>query len=286
MRDTEPRLKISELSTRSRVPVSTIKFYIRKRLLPGPMKTGGTRGYYTRKHLDRLRLIRKIRRDGNMSLDKVREITEMIDLAEERERRMGDTGGWGQRLAIIRAATPVFRRKGYEAVRIADLVEAAGIGRSTFYKHFRGKKDLFIACIREIIRSEGAPGTGGPVDRTDGFALFDRSAEAYFRESPLWSDMVKRLRAAAVNAPEEFGEVLEEAMEWKIDAFRKRIKTSMRQGFMRKVDPTLLAVMLLGIQDYCSEYVSKGKFDRTPEQIFEGVKDILLHGIRQGGKAR
>jgi hypothetical protein len=79
---------------------------------------------------------------------------------------------------------------------------------------------------------------------------------------------------------------LEEALQWKIDVFKKRIKRSMQQGFMRKVDPTLLAVMLLGIQDYCSEYIAKGQFDQAPERIFEGVKDILLHGIRKGGKRR
>ena len=67
----------------------------------------------------------------------------------------------------------------------------------------------------------------------------------------------------------------------KVEVFKKRIRTSVEQGFMREVNPVLLAVMLLGIQDYCSEYISKGQFDEPPERILEGVKDILLHGIRK-----
>jgi len=277
------KMKISELSARSGVPVSTIKFYIRKELLPKPTKTAGTQGFYTAKHLDRLKLIQKIQKEGNMSLHKIREITGMIDASEEREKRENKQGASRQKAEIIQAATSLFRGKGYEAVTIADIVDAARIGRSTFYKNFENKKDLFIECIREIIHSEGIPEDVLDVPETDGFTLFDRSAEAYFRESPVWGDMIKMLRAAAINDPAEFEETLEEALQLKVEVFQKRIRTSVQQGFMREVNPTLLAIMLLGIQDYCSEYISKGQFDESPERIFEGVKDILLHGIRKHG---
>jgi AcrR family transcriptional regulator len=279
-RDTK-KMKISELSARAGVPVSTIKFYIRKELLPKPTKTAGTQGFYTAKHLDRLQLIQKIQKEGNMSLDKVREITGMIDASEQREKRQNKQGASKQRAEIVQAATALFREKGYEAVTIADIVDAARIGRSTFYKNFGNKKDLFIECIREIIHREGIPESVRDVPETDGFTLFDRSAEAYFRESPVWRDMIKMLRAAAINDPAEFEETLEEALQLKVEMFKKRIRTSVELGFMREVNPTLLAVMLLGIQDYCSEYITKGQFDEPPERILEGVKDILLHGIHK-----
>lgn len=32
--------------------------------------------------------------------------------------------------------------RGYEAVSVADIIEGADVGRSTFYLHFKGKKDL------------------------------------------------------------------------------------------------------------------------------------------------
>ncbi len=276
-------MKISELSARSEVPVSTIKFYIRKELLPKPTKTAGTQGFYTAKHLDRLKLIQKIQKEGNMSLEKIREITGMIDASEEREKRENKQGASNQGAEIVQAATALFREKGYEAVTIADIVDAARIGRSTFYKNFGNKKDLFIECIREIIHGEGIPEVVPDIPETDGFRFFDRSAEAYFRESPVWRDMIKMLRAAAINDPAEFEKTLEEALQLKVEVFQKRIQTSVEQGFMREVNRELLAVMLLGIQDYCSEYLSKGQFDEPPARILEGVKDILLYGIRKKG---
>jgi AcrR family transcriptional regulator len=279
----QKKMKISELSARSEVPVSTIKFYIRKELLPKPTKTAGTQGFYTAKHLDRLKLIQKIQKEGNMSLEKIREITGMIDASEEREKRENKQGASDQGAEIVQAATALFREKGYEAVTIADIVDAARIGRSTFYKNFGNKKDLFIECIREIIHGEGIPEVVPDIPETDGFRFFDRSAEAYFRESPVWRDMIKMLRAAAINDPAEFEKTLEEALQLKVEVFQKRIQTSVEQGFMREVNPELLAVMLLGIQDYCSEYISKGQFDEPPERILEGVKDILLYGIRKKG---
>jgi AcrR family transcriptional regulator len=279
----QKKMKISELSARSEVPVSTIKFYIRKELLPKPTKTAGTQGFYTAKHLDRLKLIQKIQKEGNMSLEKIREITGIIDASEEREKRENKQGASNQGAEIVQAATALFREKGYEAVTIADIVDAARIGRSTFYKNFGNKKDLFIECIREIIHGEGIPEVVPDIPETDGFRFFDRSAEAYFRESPVWRDMIKMLRAAAINDPAEFEKTLEEALQLKVEVFQKRIQTSVEQGFMREVNRELLAVMLLGIQDYCSEYISKGQFDEPPERILEGVKDILLYGIRKKG---
>ena len=54
-------LRIGELAARAGVAVSTIKFYIREGLVPPPVKTARTSGYYGDAHLARLGLIRKLR---------------------------------------------------------------------------------------------------------------------------------------------------------------------------------------------------------------------------------
>lgn len=272
-------MTISELSSRSGLPVSTIKFYIRKGLLPKPVKTGKTRGTYTRKHLQRLQFIQKIRKEGTLALEKIGGITAMMDSWEEGGRPEKEGSPPGQGGEILDAATVLFREKGYEGVTIADIVAGAGIGRSTFYKHFHDKKELFISCLRSIILREGVPEPPAEGEEADPFTVFDKSAEAYFRESPLWTDMIKRLRAAASNDPEQFEGILEEALQLKIERFERRIRRTVEQGLLRAVNPGLLAVMLLGIQDSCSEYISRGRFDEPPERLFEEVKDMILHGV-------
>ena len=60
---------------------------------------------------------------------------------------------------IIASGIEVFREKGYEKATIADIVKAASIGRSTFYKNFKDKKELFIECIKDIIFREMKKGS-------------------------------------------------------------------------------------------------------------------------------
>jgi AcrR family transcriptional regulator len=42
--------------------------------------------------------------------------------------------------------------KGYEATRVADLVELSGISRSAFYRQFADKKECFLAAAEELIQ--------------------------------------------------------------------------------------------------------------------------------------
>jgi AcrR family transcriptional regulator len=42
--------------------------------------------------------------------------------------------------------------KGYEATRVADLVELSGISRSAFYRQFADKQECFLAAAEELIQ--------------------------------------------------------------------------------------------------------------------------------------
>lgn len=49
---------------------------------------------------------------------------------------------------IIDRAREVFATQGYGRVGTADLAKAAGISEPALYRHFTGKKELFVATIR------------------------------------------------------------------------------------------------------------------------------------------
>lgn len=276
----EGQMKISDLSALSGIPVSTIKFYLRKGLLPKPVKTGETISYYTLQHLDRLKLIQKIQKEAKMPLDKLKEITRLMDLGEERGQRAQGPESADKRADIIQAVMPLFQEKGYDPVTIADIVEVAGIGRSTFYKNFKDKKDLFVGCIQRILFDEASNlEVEGIDDETDLVSVFERQALALMEVDSPWRDMISMLRAAAKSNPGEFADILDEAMRLKVDLYEKRIKGGIRQGLLRKVNPKVFAVMIVGIQEACSEYLFKGQLEETPETVFEEVKDIVLQGV-------
>ncbi len=70
---------ISELAERSGVPVATVKFYLRERLLPPGEPVSATRSAYDESHLRRLRLIRALTDVAGLPLGVVGRVLDAVD---------------------------------------------------------------------------------------------------------------------------------------------------------------------------------------------------------------
>src|SRR5215470_11509990 len=57
----------------------------------------------------------------------------------------------GLRDAILRAAEAIFTRREYHEVQMDDVAVASGVGKGTLYRHFRSKRDLYLAVTFEGI---------------------------------------------------------------------------------------------------------------------------------------
>jgi AcrR family transcriptional regulator len=55
-----------------------------------------------------------------------------------------------RRAQILRCAREVFARRGYHVASIADICEAAGIGRGTLYQYFANKHEVFSAVLDDL----------------------------------------------------------------------------------------------------------------------------------------
>lgn len=64
------------------------------------------------------------------------------------------------RAAIFDALMRLIFARRYGTIRTADLIEAAGVGRSTFYEHFRSKDDVLVAVIDPIFLPLAIAATG------------------------------------------------------------------------------------------------------------------------------
>ena len=71
-------MRISELSRRSGVPTSTIKFYIREGLIPAGACSQRNQASYDETHLQRLDLIRALREVAGQPLEVVRAVIEQL----------------------------------------------------------------------------------------------------------------------------------------------------------------------------------------------------------------
>ncbi|WP_395945568.1 TetR/AcrR family transcriptional regulator [Brevundimonas sp.] len=64
------------------------------------------------------------------------------------------------RAAIFDALIRLIFSQRYDAIRTADVIEAAGVGRSTFYEHFRNKDDVLVAVIDPVFTPLAAAAAG------------------------------------------------------------------------------------------------------------------------------
>ncbi|RAS65899.1 MerR-like DNA binding protein [Lentzea atacamensis] len=73
-------MRIAELSACSGVPIPTIKYYLRERLMPPGERTGSNQARYDHGHLQRLRLVRVLTDLGGLPIATVREIVLAVDV--------------------------------------------------------------------------------------------------------------------------------------------------------------------------------------------------------------
>jgi len=84
---------------------------------------------------------------------------------------------------LIEAAGDLFYRTGFQAVGLDQILQAVGITKTAFYKHFESKDDLILAVLERRDREDIANAIkfmrqqGGPDPRGQILALFDLLAQ-------------------------------------------------------------------------------------------------------------
>jgi AcrR family transcriptional regulator len=56
-----------------------------------------------------------------------------------------------RRAQILGIAKRLFARSGYHRVNVADICDAARIGRGTLYQHFRNKEQVLLALLEDVV---------------------------------------------------------------------------------------------------------------------------------------
>ena len=108
--------------------------------------------------------------------------------------------GATQRLVV--AAVDLFNEQGYDATTVAQIVERAGVTKSTFFRHFSDKRELLVAGQETLSRllADGileAPAGASPLEAVA--AGLDRASSAM---GPANRELGPRVRAAVAASTE------------------------------------------------------------------------------------
>jgi AcrR family transcriptional regulator len=75
-----------------------------------------------------------------------------------------------RRERLLEAAASVFAERGYEAARIEQVADAAGVSPGLLYRHFAGKKDLYAELVQradmELLEHLAEAAAPGPPSRS------------------------------------------------------------------------------------------------------------------------
>jgi AcrR family transcriptional regulator len=100
---------------------------------------------------------------------------------------------------IVDAAVALAERGGFDAVRLRDVAEAAGVALGTLYKYFRSKEEILLFAVNEdmerleAVMSERPPKGETPTERLSEF--FARATRGFVRR-PDYAHAVLRSTAA------------------------------------------------------------------------------------------
>jgi AcrR family transcriptional regulator len=78
---------------------------------------------------------------------------------------------------LLTAAEAALARSGYEGLRVDDVLDEAGLSTRAFYRHFRGKSELFLALFdREAARAgerlrRKVAAAGSPVQQVEAWVV-------------------------------------------------------------------------------------------------------------------
>jgi len=161
------------------------------------------------------------------------------------QRRMG------QRAKILRVARGVFLRKGYTSTSMDELAEAAGISVGTLYLYFRNKPTLYMSLL-EVALEKRERALRGAIAGCHGVSqqilkLADASVDFFLRELEYFQAVIFMQQAdLRIRGAGELTRKLAERSRAVLDLLVDLIRTGIRSGEFKRVDPVETALLLYG----------------------------------------
>lgn len=191
--------------------------------------------------------------------------------------------------AILAAAEALFASRGYDAVSMNEIAQAAGVSKANIFHHFSNKKALYLAVLRAACVNDSAEllqelelEDGPVIERLQRFV-------AHHLNSLLRNERSARLIQREVNqsSDDQAKELAEQVFGANYSRLLSLIQAGQAQGELRSdVEPALMVVMLLAANVFFFDahrvlrHLPGATFATDPAGFSHAAMDMLLHGIK------
>ncbi len=216
-------------------------------------------------------------------------------ISDDGRTRRAEEQRRSRRAHILETALDVFSTRGYHATRVADIIDAAGVSRGTFYLYFESKSAIFVELLEgllthlraNIVGVETAPGS--PPLEEQLVAMVALLLDTVLKNRRLTAIIVRQ----SVGVDAEVDRILAE-FYGNLRAFVIRsLEQGQQLGVVRPLDNEVVAFCMLGtVKQVMEHFVADGatSFLSPPpgraldvERIGRALLDFNLRGVLQRG---
>ena len=270
-------MKISELSRRSKVPISTIRYYILEGLIPAPLKTGKTRAYYSGIHLKVLNLIRYKQIEEEKPLSVIKEEIKNKVAFLQSNPEPSDLSS-DKRDAILSSSIDLFVKKGYAETSTSDIAHHAKISKGTIYQNFSNKEEIFMACADRIFHDMYNDVWNEIKGEKEMALRLAKRGKAFFSSYPQWISMMNLVKSLSVGNNPLFRAKFHQLIQQMVNPMIREIEHLQREGRIRKdIDCALAGYILMGMAEYGAWLVMHENY--SEETIIQSFMTIFSEGI-------
>lgn len=192
--------------------------------------------------------------------------------------------------ALLSAAASVFREKGFEGVRMDDVVRELEVDRATLYYYFKNKQQLF----REVIIDAVTTNVGAAVKIARGEeparkklrSLLTSLMDSYDRLYPLLFVYVQEDITKIANDNSKESRLLVKLGNDYETAVKNIVRQGIEEGdFSDQVPPTLTAQAIIGAANWSYRWF-KPRGDLSGFEVGERFADLFLDGLLVGPARR
>lgn len=190
------------------------------------------------------------------------------------ERRKKDT-----RARIVRAALDLFAKKGFEETTVAEISEAADIGKGTFFTYFPTKEDVFADVSQHLFEMMFA---SVEAKVAEGSSVKEQLAQLLLPGIEWHTKHPKLSRLSflmALRAPAPL-----DSDDWAVASLENLLASMVKQGqaageFRAEVDPDAAANVLVGLYLICLQRWHIGGTKASLVDMFRSSLDVAMRGI-------
>ena len=190
---------------------------------------------------------------------------------------------------IVETARLLYFRFGYSRITVEEIAREMKISKKTIYNHFTGKREILDEVI-ELIKQKFQQDIEAAMNQPG--LTYREILKAQLTVVGMWLNDVavfsKDIREHVPNAWEVLNQFKKEAA---LMYLNNLLAEGVRQGFLQENDKTNmgLLIFLISVENLLDPRYReslppalKQRIPHTPEQVFNGIVDVIFDGIKDG----